>query len=116
MFKINATDWNNVPKIVYDAFCTIITQYDANYLQQKQKHEAIQRDFQAQRAADDDLERKMEDANDKLKGNLEAAAKKDRDKVRSLNEDMLGRHSRVMSLISDLQRNVTASINKLEGH
>ena len=58
----------------------------------------------------------MEDANDKLKGALEAAAKKDRDKVRSVNEDMLGRHSRVMSLISDLQRNVTASINKLEGH
>ena len=32
IFKINAVDWNNVPNIVYDAFCTLITRIDANVL------------------------------------------------------------------------------------
>ena len=28
MFRINPTDWNNVPKIVYECLTTIITRVD----------------------------------------------------------------------------------------
>ena len=37
IFKINPIDWNNVPKIVYDAICSIITSFDN--LQQFQNKE-----------------------------------------------------------------------------
>ena len=49
VFKINAVDWNNVPNVVYDAFCTLITRIDANLINQQKDKQDAQRELRTLR-------------------------------------------------------------------
>ena len=84
IFKINAVDWNNVPNIVYEAVCTIVTKYDNNVQQQVKIKEDQNRELRNLRTLHDIMERGMEDNNDKLKTGIEALKKVFLDKIKHL--------------------------------
>jgi hypothetical protein len=82
IFKINAVDWNNVPNIVYEAVCTIVTKYDNNVVQAQKIKEDQNRELRNLRTLHDIMERGMEDNNEKLKTGIEALKKHFLDKLK----------------------------------
>ena len=64
IFQIEAKEWNNVPKIVYEAVCQIVTKYDTHYAYTLNKHASIDRDISKCRSDEADLDKKIDDQAD----------------------------------------------------
>lgn len=45
IFKFNAEEWNNIPKIVYEAIAKIVQDFDMNLRRQASKFDEINRTF-----------------------------------------------------------------------
>ena len=56
LFKINPEDWNNVPKIVYDATCMIIVRTDQNNNLLNKRNLEFTRELQNLKAVLDQME------------------------------------------------------------
>lgn len=84
IFKINAVDWNNVPNIVYEAVCTIVTKYDNNVVQAQKIKEDQNRELRNLRTLHDIMERGIEDTSEKLKTAIEAHSKRLTDRIKQV--------------------------------
>ena len=49
VFKVNAEDWNNVPRIIYEAIVTIINALDENGRASRAKAEEVAKQFKEAR-------------------------------------------------------------------
>ena len=104
IFKINAVDWNNVPNVVYDAFCTLITRIDANVLAQQKDKKDVERELKNIRNLIDGHDRLIEDNFGKVTTAFESNFKKTNDKVKSLNNEQIDKNAMMSESIAELKR------------
>ena len=106
IYKINASEWNNVPTIVYDAFCQIVLKYDKHYALTQKNFGSTTRELDKGRTANMDLENKLEDKMTTMDAQMHQIRRAIQDKAAKHHNELLEKNNRCMNQISTLNKNM----------
>lgn len=101
IFKINPIDWNNVPKIVYDAICSIITSYDNLQSFQNKQNRDMQRDHHGLRKVHDTLEKTVQESDIFYKEEMNRINNSLLEKNKLLHGELIDKQQRMQILIRE---------------
>ena len=106
IFKITPQEWNNVPKIVYEAIACIVSEFDQNLVRIKASNDNFDRNFRDTRQAIQLSERSAQDDNAKTNQQIETNKKWAQDKFTKMNNDTADKISRVMNQLMEAIGNI----------